>query len=371
MVHRRRWTLRDMHNLTSIAGTPLTKFPSFNTKDQDSHGSDSDSDSGSDDDDDDDDHNRSDSGAAAPPIAQLSENPRMLLLSDNTDNNKTDNGNNGNNSSSDNSSDSGSGGGNDGNSTGNSSSGGTLTTPSLPNCMFVNENDGRLKYSGYWSLQSSNPTGLSGTTHSTTVSGSSVVVEFNGTSVIVVGIEPIELSLPVAQRFVPNQQFFQSRQLQAGAHNLTINVTTTGNPVHPRLSLLFCVTDVTSQTTESTTSPQPMAYTVSKKTIIVSAVLGGVIVLMLLAFLGCFLIRRRRRRLRNTHIVDSPIMSWLQRQTIFTTSDSILRNNPSTSSTADTRERRERLSPLEPSAASPNSHRPESPSRDALPDAGG
>lgn len=47
-------------------------------------------------------------------------------------------------------------------------------------CLAVNENDGRLKYGTGWVLASRDPNGKSLTSHSTTVNGSSVVVDFSG-----------------------------------------------------------------------------------------------------------------------------------------------------------------------------------------------
>ena len=70
-----------------------------------------------------------------------------------------------------------------------STAGGTDSPPSNggspghfgpPGCSFVDESDGRLQYSSGWVLNSF----LSGTTHSTTINGSSVVVDFNGQSLV-------------------------------------------------------------------------------------------------------------------------------------------------------------------------------------------
>lgn len=47
-------------------------------------------------------------------------------------------------------------------------------------CLFVNENDGRLHYNGSWTLEADDPTGLRTTTHTTTEAGSQMSVAFSG-----------------------------------------------------------------------------------------------------------------------------------------------------------------------------------------------
>lgn len=49
-------------------------------------------------------------------------------------------------------------------------------------CDIVNENDGRLRYTGTWVLESKDPNGIYFTTHTTSTAGSAVTISFNGTS---------------------------------------------------------------------------------------------------------------------------------------------------------------------------------------------
>ncbi|EMD35636.1 hypothetical protein CERSUDRAFT_96749 [Gelatoporia subvermispora B] len=225
-------------------------------------------------------------------------------------------------------------------------------------CTFVNENDGRLQYSGAWTLQSTSPNGLHGTTHSTVITGSSVVINWNGTSIIVVGIvppsnatvgppfasytiddtPPIELSLPIAQHSIPNQQFFQSPEFPAGTHTLTINVTTSGN-VYTLDYLFFC-----DEQERVKDTPQPASGKSTRlsrrDTMIIAGVVGGVFLLLFLAF-GLLWYRRRRMLSRRERISTSPVKDWLfrTRSTLFTSSESIIRNNPTHTSSAGTRKR--------------------------------
>ncbi|CDO71097.1 hypothetical protein BN946_scf184844.g101 [Trametes cinnabarina] len=138
-------------------------------------------------------------------------------------------------------------------------------------CVFVNENDGRLKYGPGWTLATSDPSGERRTSHSTSTNGSSVVVDFNSTSIIVFGTvpqsnatfappsasysidgrRPIELMLPIASMCIPNQQLFRSPELPHGAHNLTISVTTLNGTSYTLDYLWFC-TDKPTQSSNST-----------------------------------------------------------------------------------------------------------------------
>lgn len=49
-----------------------------------------------------------------------------------------------------------------------------------PTCQLVNENDGRLQYTGAWTLESKDPNGIYFTSHTTTTAGSEVSITFNG-----------------------------------------------------------------------------------------------------------------------------------------------------------------------------------------------
>ena len=87
------------------------------------------------------------------------------------------NGNGGNNG--------GQGGNNNNNNNNNNGNNGNANTspikfPTQSGCKFVNENDGRLHYSGTWVLETKDPSGLRTTTHTTTTPGSQMTVTFNG-----------------------------------------------------------------------------------------------------------------------------------------------------------------------------------------------
>ena len=50
-----------------------------------------------------------------------------------------------------------------------------------PQCQNINENDGRLQYTGAWTLESKDPKGLQFTSHTTSTANSQVSFSFNGT----------------------------------------------------------------------------------------------------------------------------------------------------------------------------------------------
>lgn len=52
--------------------------------------------------------------------------------------------------------------------------------PGSPPCEVVNDNDGRLQYTGTWVLESKDPNGIYFTTHTTSSIGSEVSISFNG-----------------------------------------------------------------------------------------------------------------------------------------------------------------------------------------------
>lgn len=112
-----------------------------------------------------------------------SQNSNSDKNQDGKNSNSNDGGNNGNNNGNNKFSfpgQNGNGGNNGqgGGSNSNSNSGIKFFPPG--NCQFVNENDGRLHYSGTWTLESKDPTGLRTTTHTTTEAGSQMSVSFNG-----------------------------------------------------------------------------------------------------------------------------------------------------------------------------------------------
>lgn len=235
-----------------------------------------------------------------------------------------------------------------------------LSPPRGNGCQFVNENDGRLQYTGRWTLEAKDPTGLTTTTHTTTTTGSQVSIVFNGTAIIVIGIvhpsnstspppvasytidtsNPTELPLPVATHNIPNQQFFQSPQLSPGEHTLLINVTSAGSP-YTLDYLFFCGNSTPSVAAASVQEKTEDTGLLPRKTaIIIGGILGACMIILLLAliFVLCGI---RKRRSRAAHTRNGPLREWLSRQTMFTSSESIMRNNPSNSTTsaADSREK--------------------------------
>ncbi|PSS03730.1 hypothetical protein PHLCEN_2v3955 [Hermanssonia centrifuga] len=222
-----------------------------------------------------------------------------------------------------------------------------------PGCETVNENDGRLQYTGNWTLESKDPNGLYFTSHTTTTAGSQVAITFNGTSVTVIGVvhasnitdppsqaaasyaidtdTPIQLPLPFTDRDIPNQQFFESADLPLGSHRLVINVTSNGSQ-YTLSSLKLCTTVTNSVAAAIPPSSRPTSRI--SDAAIVGGVLGGVAFLFSV-ILGFILVHRRNRKARGTRTAHSPILSWLQRRTVFTSSDSIMRNNPSNVSSVD------------------------------------
>ncbi|TCD64101.1 hypothetical protein EIP91_004543 [Steccherinum ochraceum] len=314
------------------ADVPKVKCRQTDSKDQvlDSSG-DSDSSDGKDSDDD----KESSNDSSTKPFGPFPSNS-------NTNNNNNNNGNGSNNGSSNN-------GNNQGN---NSQQGSNVNKPPNPppppptrtGCQFVNENDGRLQYMGLWTLETKDPYGFTTTTHTTSSIGSQVAVNFNGSMIIVVGIvhpgnltippavaaytidmqSPTVLPLPVATHDIPNQQFFQSSSLTPGEHTLLINVTSDGSPY--TLDYLFvCGSGGPPPQSAVKNSDSPMQEVFVSKTvaIIVGSILGALMFTLLCALLA---------KGRTTH---NPLREWLQRQTFFTSSESIMRNNPTHPSAAD------------------------------------
>ena len=156
-----------------------------------------------------------------------------------------------------------------------------------------------------------------------------------GTSIIVIGIvhqsnitvlpaqatysidggDRVAARLPLSNQDIPNQQFFQSRQLPAGAHNLTINVTSTGSP-YTLDYLFFCgnATAPIASVTESGVKPDGVdaALWPKKTAIIVGSILGVLLVILLVAFVFvlCSIRKRRSKSAWNT----TPLRDWLSRR---------------------------------------------------------
>ncbi|KAK7686038.1 hypothetical protein QCA50_010850 [Cerrena zonata] len=272
--------------------------------------------------------------------------------SNNNNNNSNSNNNNNNNNSP--SSGSGSGGNNSSPSGDNSSSNNDKFEKD--HCISVNENDGSLHYNGSWTLDTNDRTGLTATTHTANETGAQMSVAFNGTSVIVFGIvhqsngtvptanysidgaEPTTLSLPFSSHNIPNQQFFQSALLTQGEHNLTITVVS--NTSSYTLDYLwFCGTNTTAvsqavQASNGGKSSEGSGQSSGKTAIIVGSVLGTLLVIVSAAFV--FVLWSIRKRRTRAVFTTSPLREWLsrQRETLLTSSDSIMRRNPSTLGTS-------------------------------------
>ncbi|KAF7795631.1 hypothetical protein EIP86_006796 [Pleurotus ostreatoroseus] len=252
----------------------------------------------------------------------------------------------------------------------NSNSGPGFGAPSLdPSCQLINDNDGRLQYTGAWTLESKDPNGFYFTSHTTTTANSQVSLTFNGmnsflcvnerltwsvgTSVTVVGIvhasndtnppaaasytiddfPSISLPLPFTSRDIPNQAFFESEELPLGAHKLTINVTTDGSPY-----ILNSLTVCNKATNPVVAALVPETRTTTRNDVpIIVGVVVGVVVTSLLLLAGYFLYRRRKKgNLRP--ITRYPVLSWLRRGSptpVFTSTESIMRNNPTNPSSID------------------------------------
>lgn len=218
--------------------------------------------------------------------------------------------------------------------------------PDPRECQVINENDGVLEYGPGWDLSSGDPNGESLTSHSTTVDGAHVEMQFtgefpqaailykqlrlffSGTSIVVFGTvqqsnqsfpppnasysidgrPAFEFPLPTSAMCIPNQQLFHSPSLHPGQHNLTITVTTAGTPY---------VLDYLWVCNPSPAPSLPRHDSSHTDAIIVGSVLGGAIFLFGLAAVAWFCIRRQRKarqHLRKLHISASPVSSWLHRQ---------------------------------------------------------
>ncbi|KAF8955329.1 hypothetical protein BDZ97DRAFT_295509 [Flammula alnicola] len=290
------------------------------------------------------------------------------------------NGNSGNSSSSGNSSNSGnsgnSGNGSDGNSSSSKSpssskSGSQNNNPfNCPICT-IRDNDPRVYYHGSWTL---NGTQVS-TTHSTTLSGSSVSLRFNGSGIIVFGTvpasnetfpppttvyflddnKPFQTTLPFALVNVPNQPLFASSGSLSSdkEHQISINITSASAPyilekffVFPKAS---STKDMIGQLPTGATvlptgnisdvppSPSPQAASPSashtsydpQTTIKVLASLLGILVLLIAT--GVVFYVFRRRMLATHEVAEEKIESGRPETvyTSFTSTESILRHDSS------------------------------------------
>ncbi|KAJ7485640.1 hypothetical protein FB451DRAFT_62143 [Mycena latifolia] len=261
---------------------------------------------------------------------------------------KSDGSGNGSNSSSSSSSSNGSSGSSNGGSSSSSSSQPSSTktsspSPPPPPCVLncVPDNDPRVRYSPAWSLSSQ---GFFRTSHETSVVGSWVTFNFNGSAITVYGsvpasntthppptavyaidaATPFTTSEPMASSPILNQPLFSASQLSEDTHTLVINVTAVqaASPfsidyfiVTPRPSASAKLPESSLATTSSLTKTQPSGATVG----ILAGVLGSVIfVLLCLSAFFLVIFRRRRQRMQRSKSFQS---------SLFTTSESILRWN--------------------------------------------
>lgn len=160
----------------------------------------------------------------------------------------------------------------------------------------------------------------------------------SGTSIIVIGIvhqsnttvppaaatysidagEPAAFSLPFSTHDIPNQQFFQSRQLTQGAHNLTITVTSNKSP-YTLDYLFFCGNGTPPIATASVADSngakpdgEEAALWPRKTAIIVGSILGALLVMLLIAFV--FVLCSIRKRRTRSAFATSPLREWLSRR---------------------------------------------------------
>ncbi|EGO03882.1 hypothetical protein SERLA73DRAFT_69705 [Serpula lacrymans var. lacrymans S7.3] len=241
-----------------------------------------------------------------------------------------------------------------------SSSGSTNTTSDTnptKDCPFcISNSDPRVVYSGEWTLEEAT-TDFTSTTHVTSTSGSQVSLTFNATGITVFGTipasnitttpptalytidtsQPVAITEPSANNAIANQPLFQMSQLSVyTTHNITINVLSAVSP----FTLDYFVL-VPSNKSEETSSRFPgTGNTIvleDRRIIIILSSLLGSIVLMILIGLGFFLFRRRRQARLNRALNPDNTRQWSLRETLFTSTASILQNNPSLMSTLRTR----------------------------------
>ncbi|RPD54960.1 hypothetical protein L226DRAFT_83696 [Lentinus tigrinus ALCF2SS1-7] len=255
--------------------------------------------------------------------------------------------------------------------------------PPFPGCFTVNDGGPFFKYIGSWMVSSLDGNGK-GSIHQATARGAALEISVDGTGFALFGIIPpsnttdlppsalytvdnstsrsTASTLPFATDCQRNQNFFQVNNLTPGNHTITVNVTH-ASPTAPYIVDYIWICGVSTHgkstssavaapsTTAGASSDSPVSKTHSTRSrdaIIVGTVLGGIILLLVLTFLACVCIRRRRRRqnrLRGLHLAASPVASWLRSQsgsretgTVFTSTESIMRDNPTYSSSADTKD---------------------------------
>ena len=130
------------------------------------------------------------------------------------------------------------------------------------------------------------------------------------------GLPPTSSHMAATNACVPNQQLFNSGNLDAVVHNLTIEVTVASKDQPYILDYLWlCGAGDDSASENSTAETETHAKT-SKDGIIVGVVLGTMALLLSIAICVWLFVRRRRQRqarLRKLqlHLSPSPVSSWV------------------------------------------------------------
>ena len=118
---------------------------------------------------------------------------------------------------------------------------------------------------------------------------------------------PTELPLPLSDRDIPHQTFFESPDLLLGTHRLIINITTDGSPY--TLNSLSICSKVTNPIAAVLAPPTHHSRKLTH--VAVAGIIAGSISLLILSFLACLLILRRRGRPLSETTTESPIGKWL------------------------------------------------------------
>ncbi|TFK82329.1 hypothetical protein K466DRAFT_304349 [Polyporus arcularius HHB13444] len=279
--------------------------------------------------------------------------------------------------------------------------------PPLPGCFTVNDGGPFLKYFGDWAVSSLDGNGK-GSIHQATSPGAAVEISVDGTGFALFGIIPpsnssnrppaasytvdnatsrsTQSTLPFATDCQRNQNLFQVNNLPQGNHTITVNVTSASATAPFIVDYIWiCGGQGFTRKLSNSSAAQPSSTaasassgqthsdshsTRSRDAIIIGSVLGSILLLLTVTLLACVCIRRRRRRqnrLRGLHLAASPVASWLRSQsgsretgTVFTSTDSILRDNRTYSSSADTKdlEKRRNVVSMPPSVWSSSTTRP-------------
>ncbi|KAF6764205.1 hypothetical protein DFP72DRAFT_871101 [Ephemerocybe angulata] len=223
------------------------------------------------------------------------------------------------------------------------------TTRRFCNECITQDNAPGLIYVGNWFMTNEK---VFGTTHSTTARDASVTFSFNGTKVIVFGTVPkgdrqskgptaryildnvpvLTTTLPVSTEQIRNQPFFAAQDLNTSIHTLRIEMVQI-NQKSPYVLQHFFGPESTSG--DASSHPDPLQIVK-----ILAAVLGAVVALVIVV-MGLVFIRRRIAKSRASGNVWSKFFKYSPQSTerprpgvdhvyFFTTSESIMRNDPVT-----------------------------------------